>query len=96
LRGPSVTFSRTDMCGKRLNDWNTIPMPRRTRFTSTPRPVISWSHTKMRPAAIGSSRLTQRRSVDFPEPEAPIRQTTSCSASVRSIPRSTSSLPNAL
>ena len=24
------------MCGKRLYDWNTIPMRRRTRLTSTP------------------------------------------------------------
>ena len=32
-----------------------------------------------------------RRSVDLPEPDAPIRHTTSCSATTRSIPRSTSS-----
>ena len=25
------------MCGKRLKDWKTIPIPRRTAFTSTPR-----------------------------------------------------------
>ena len=37
FRGPSVTFSSTDMCGKRLKDWKTIPIPRRTRLTSTPR-----------------------------------------------------------
>ena len=36
----------------------------------------------MRPASTGSSRLTQRSSVDLPEPEAPIRQTTSCSATL--------------
>ena len=36
LRGPSVTFASTVMCGKRLNAWKTIPIPRRTSFTSTP------------------------------------------------------------
>ena len=50
----------------------------------------------MRPASMGSSRFTQRRSVDFPEPDAPMRQTTSCSASSRSIPRSTSTFSNDL
>ncbi len=30
-------FATTDMCGKRLKDWKTIPIPRRTSFTSTPR-----------------------------------------------------------
>ena len=34
----------------------------------------------------GSSRFTQRRSVDLPEPDAPITQTTSCCASSRSTP----------
>ena len=29
------------MCGKRLNAWKTIPIPRRTRLTSTPARVIS-------------------------------------------------------
>ena len=82
------------MCGKRLNDWNTIPIPRRTTLTSTPRPVTSSPRTRIRPESIGSSRLMQRSSVDFPEPDAPMRQTTSCSASARSIPRSTSVLPN--
>ena len=33
----------------------------------------------------------QRSSVDLPEPDAPIRQITSCSATARSIPFSTSS-----
>ena len=56
------------MCGKRLNDWKTIPISRRTRLTSTPRAVISSPPTTIRPASIGSSRLTQRRSVDLPEP----------------------------
>ena len=41
LRGASVTLSRTDMCGNRLNAWNTIPIRRRIRSTSTPSAVIS-------------------------------------------------------
>ena len=57
-----------------------MPIRRRTRFTFTPCAVISLPSTTIRPASIGSSRFTQRSSVDFPEPDAPIRQTTSCSA----------------
>ena len=84
------------MCGKRLYDWKTIPMRRRTPLTSTPRAVISSPCSTIRPASIGSSRLMHRSSVDLPEPDAPMRQTTSCWASSRSIPRRTSSLPNDL
>ena len=58
--------------------------------------VISSPSTTIRPASIGSSRLMQRRSVDLPDPDAPMRQTTSCSATTRSIPRRTSSVPNDL
>ena len=39
--GASVTFRSTVMCGKRLNDWNTMPIWRRIGFTSTPLAVIS-------------------------------------------------------
>ena len=84
------------MCGNRLNAWNTIPIPRRTWFTSTPGAVISSPSTTMLPLSIGSSRLMQRSSVDLPEPDAPIRQITSCSSTDRSMPFSTSSLPNDL
>ncbi len=84
------------MCGKRLNDWKTIPMRRRILSASTPGAVMSAPSTTMRPESIGSIRLTQRRSVDLPDPEAPIRHTTSCSATVRSIPSSTTVLPNDL
>ena len=58
--------------------------------------VISCPSTMIRPASIGSSRLMQRSSVDLPEPEAPIRHTTSCSATDRSIPCSTSRSPKRL
>ncbi len=59
-------FATTDMCGKRLKDWKTIPIPRRTSFTSTRAAVISSPRTTIRPLSIGSSRFTQRRSVDLP------------------------------
>ncbi len=81
------------MCGNRLNDWNTMPMCRRTRFWFTPGPVISWPSSQIVPASIRSSRFTQRSSVDLPDPDAPMRQTTSCEATVKSMPRSTSSAP---
>ncbi len=84
------------MCGNRLKAWNTIPIPRRTSLASTPRAVMSAPPTTIRPASIGSSRSMQRSSVDLPEPDAPIRHTTSCSATRQSIPRSTSFLPNDL
>ena len=96
LRGASVTLSSTDMCGNRLNAWNTIPIRRRIRLTSTPFAVISSPPMKIRPASIGSRRLMQRSSVDLPHPDAPMRQTTSCSATSRSIPRRTSRSPNDL
>ena len=84
------------MWGNRLNAWKTIPIRRRIRLTSTPGLEISSPSIVIRPASIGSSRLTQRSRVDLPEPDAPIRQTTSCWPTDRSIPRRTSSLPNDL
>ena len=95
FRGASVTLSSTLMCGKRLNAWKTMPMPRRTRLTSTRASVITLPVRADPPASTCSRRLTQRRSVDLPEPEAPMRQTTSCTATSRSMPRSTATSPNA-
>ena len=96
LRGPSVMLSSTVMCGNRLNDWNTIPMLVRILFSSTSGAVTSTPPTTIRPAVTGSIRLMQRSSVDLPEPEAPIRQITSCSDTARSMPRSTSAFPKLL
>ena len=48
------------------------------------------------PASTFSSRLMQRSSVDLPEPEAPIRQTTSCAAMSRLTLVSTWFSPNDL
>ena len=66
------------------------------RSTFTPLAVISSPSMRIRPASIGSMRLMQRRSVDLPLPDAPMSATTSCSATSRSMPRSTSSSPNDL
>src|SRR5262249_58612018 len=66
------------------------------RFWSMPGPVTALPHSQMVPASTGSSRLAQRSSVDLPEPEAPIRHTTSWVATDRSTPLSTSFGPNDL
>ncbi len=52
--------------------------------------------TKIRPDVGCSSRLTQRSSVDLPEPEGPITQTTSPVSTWKSMPLSTSWSPNDL
>src|SRR5918996_5569034 len=95
-RGASVMFASTVMCGKRLKAWNTIPMWRRIRLTSTPSAVISSSSTTMRPASMSSRRFTHLSNVDFPDPDAPMRQITSWAATSRSMPLSTWLLPNDL
>ena len=41
LRGPRVTLSSTLMWGNRLNDWNTMPIRRRTALAFAPGPLIS-------------------------------------------------------
>ena len=67
-----------------------MPTWRRTRFWSTFVPVTRCPRMLIRPALMGSSRLMQRSRVDFPEPDAPIRQMTSCVATDRLMPLSTS------
>ena len=81
------------MCGNRLKAWKTIPMWRRTRSGSVCSEVISSPSSRIRPALIGSIRFEHLSSVDLPEPDAPIRQTTSPSATSRSTPRRTSTSP---
>src|SRR3954451_8970561 len=89
------TLSIAHLCGKRLKDWKTIPTRRRTKFTPSVAafPVISWPSRKIRPELGGSSRLMHRSSVDLPEPEGPITQTTSPLPIAISTPRNTSSFP---
>ncbi len=64
------------MCGNRLNCWKTIPIRARSLSTSASGSVISSPSTKIRPLVGVSSMLTQRSSVDLPEPLGPITQTT--------------------
>ena len=86
----------TVRCGKRLNCWKTIPIRCRTAETSTPFAVISSPSKKMRPAWIGSSRLTQRSSVLLPLPLGPMITSTSPAATSRSIPSRTRLSPKLL
>ena len=83
MRGESVTFCSTVMCGNRLKAWKTMPMCWRSSFTSSLPLVMFCPSNVIEPASTFSSRLMQRSSVDLPEPEAPIRQTTSCAAMSR-------------
>src|SRR3954466_11704075 len=94
LRGASITFCNTVMCGKRLYAWKTIPIFLRSSLTLTPPLVMHVPSTVMSPSSTCSSRLRQRSSVDLPEPEAPIRPTTWCSGISRAILSSTWSSPN--
>src|SRR5689334_16662069 len=83
-------LSSTVLCGKRLYAWKTMPIRRRTASTSTRGSVISASPSQMSPSSTCSNRLRQRSRVDLPEPEAPMRQTTSPSETSRSMPLRTS------
>ncbi len=62
-----------------------MPIFRRSAFTSTLPFVTVSPSTTIVPVSTCSSTLMQRRSVDFPEPEAPIRQTTLCNSTLRSM-----------
>src|ERR1700730_19271953 len=64
-------------------------MLRASRFTRWPSTVIS-------PASYDSRPLTQRSSVDLPEPDGPMTQTTSPWLTSSEIPSSTRLLPNDL
>ena len=69
----------------RLNDWNTMPMPRRKRRRLLPeREITSVPFTVSVPEVIRCIRFTERSSVDLPAPERPMIATTSPSAIVRS------------
>ena len=55
---------------------------------------MSSPSTHSRPASIFSRWLMQRRSVDLPPPEGPSRTNVCCGCTTKSMPLSTSSLPN--
>jgi hypothetical protein len=66
------------MWGKRLKDWNTIPVSRRISWMFLTSSLSSTPSTVIRPRSCFSRRLMQRIRVDFPEPEGPMTTTTSC------------------
>src|SRR4051812_587413 len=96
LRRASETLPSAFRCGYRLNDWNTMPIFCRTRFRSTPGRVMSVPSTTTEPLEGSSSRLQQRSSVDLPEPDGPMMNTSSPCATARSMPFSTSRVPKDL
>ena len=94
--GARATLSSTVRCGNRLKDWKTIPMRRRRASTGAPGAVSSSSPRKTRPRVGRSSMLRQRSSVDLPDPDGPMTQTTSPGATSRLTPLSTSLCPKVL
>src|SRR5690554_347399 len=70
-------FSRTVRCGKRLNDWNTMPVSRRIWSMARTSSVSSTPSTTVLPSWCSSSLLMQRMRVDLPEPDGPMTTTTS-------------------
>src|SRR5215813_3130786 len=94
--GASVRFSRMVRCGKRLNDWNTMPTSRRmaSMFLTSLESVTP--STTMVPAWCSSSRLMQRMRVDLPEPDGPQITIFSPSLTSRLMSVSTWNWPNHL
>ena len=64
-----MMFSAIVLCRNRLNDWNTMPIFRRTSVRSVFGSQTSTPSTRMEPAVGVSSLLMQRRNVDFTVPE---------------------------
>src|SRR5947208_7990746 len=73
-----------------------MPIFCRTRLMSTSARVMSVPSTATEPRVGSSSRLQQRRSVDLPEPDGPMMNTSSPWATARSMPFSTSRVPKDL
>src|SRR5699024_3461447 len=77
LIGASVRFCRMVLLGNRLKCWKTIPICWRYLLIFVLGSVISCPSKRICPAVGSSSRLRERRKVDFPEPEGPTITTTS-------------------
>ena len=77
VTGASVQFWSTLRLLNRLNPWKTMPIFSRSLLTSTCSAARSWPWNHTWPESGVSSRLMQRRSVDLPEPDAPMMVTTS-------------------
>ena len=91
-----MTFSSAVLCGNRLYCWNTMPTFLRSASLSSFGSFTSWPSTVIEPLSIGTSALMQRSSVDLPEPDGPMMQTTSPFITSNETPLSTSSAPNDL
>ena len=73
-----------------------MPILRRMALMSVERAIRSTPSSVIAPAVGSSSRLQQRSSVLLPEPDGPMMKTSSCGATARSMPRSTSVRAEAL
>ncbi len=73
-----------------------MPTLRRSASLSSFGSLTSCPSTVIEPESIGTSALTQRSSVDLPEPEGPMMQITSPFITSSEMPLSTSSAPNDL
>ncbi len=90
---PTMQFCSTVMLWNRLKDWNTMPTFARYALGLVPlRMFCPWN--RITPSVGVSSRLMQRRSVDLPEPEAPMMHTTSLGKVSKSMSMRTSLSPN--
>ena len=67
----SITLPLAVRCGNRLKLWNTMPTFSRTLLMSVLGSLTWMSSKKILPPVGSSSRLTQRSSVDLPEPDGP-------------------------
>ncbi len=86
----SATFSSAVRCSISWKNWNTSPTCRR-RSRASAAELSSSSRTpasSMLPSSTGSSPASTCRSVDFPQPDCPIRATNSPCWTTRSTPRS--------
>ena len=96
LRGASVMLREHASCaGTGCRPGTRCRSRRRMRLMSTPRAVISSpvDHDPPRVDRLEQVHAPQQRRLA--EPDAPMRQTTSCSSTTRSMPRSTSSVTEA-
>ena len=73
-----------------------MPTLRRSASLSSFGSLTSCPSTGIEPLSIGTSALTQRRSVDLPEPDGPMMQITSPFITSSEMPFSTSTAPNVL
>ena len=77
-------LSRTVRCGSRAMFWNTMPMrsARMALSSSGDSPPTSTPLTRISPPVGSMSRLTWRTRVDLPEPDSPMMQKISPSATL--------------